>query len=89
MEITNKYAFKKYKNTFPVEHLQRLEQHFPGEFCLERLKNELMVVFKDTNKYVLSKELLNYIIKGTYKLNISCTKLHFFGNCVCIYINIF
>lgn len=77
VEITNNYAFKKYKKSFPVEHLQQLEQYFPREFCFERLKTELMIVFKDTNKYVSPKELLNYIIKGTYKLNISCTELHF------------
>jgi hypothetical protein len=64
VEITNNKAFKDYKKCFPVEKLQILEKNFSGVFDLERLKNELTIVFDNRGKYLPPKELLNYIIKG-------------------------
>lgn len=44
--------------------LQQLENKFPSVFDLERLKNELTIIFNDNDKYLPPQELLNYIIKG-------------------------
>ncbi|XP_016661890.1 zinc finger MYM-type protein 1-like [Acyrthosiphon pisum] len=64
VEITNNKAFKDYKKCFPGEKLIHLEKNFPSVFDLERLKNELTIIFDDRGKYLPPKELLNYIIKA-------------------------
>ncbi|KAL5242071.1 hypothetical protein ACI65C_009481 [Semiaphis heraclei] len=64
VELTNNKAFKNYKKCFPVEKLQQLEKNFPRVFDLERLKNELTIIFNNRSRYLPPKELLNLIIKG-------------------------
>lgn len=66
LEVTNIKVFKNYKECFPDEKLQELENNFPGVFDLQRLTNELTIIFEDSDKYLSPKELLNYIIKGLY-----------------------
>lgn len=63
-EIANNTLFKVYKTNFPTEKLQRLESRFPGVFDLERLKNELTIIYNKPDKNLPTKELLNYICTG-------------------------
>lgn len=62
-EVTNVKPFKDYKKCFPVEKLQELEKNLLGVFDLQRLTNEITIIFDNSDKYLTPKELLNYIIK--------------------------
>lgn len=64
VELSNKNAFKNYKNNFPIDKLNELEKLLPGVFDLKRLQNELTILYNDKDKYLPPKELLSYIIKG-------------------------
>lgn len=61
VELTNNMSFKNYKNNFPIDKLMELKNHFPGIFNLERLQNELEIIYNSPDKYLTPKYLFNYL----------------------------
>jgi hypothetical protein len=73
VELTNNTSFKDYKNNFPMDKLMELKNHFPDIFNLERLQNELEIIYNSPDKYT-PKDLFNYLYKSK---NIKNYNVHF------------
>jgi len=40
-----------------------MDKHFPDIFNLERLQNELEIIYNSPDKYLTPKDLFNYLYK--------------------------
>lgn len=67
-------SFKNYKNNFPMDKLMELKNHFSDIFNLERLQNELEIIYNSPDKYLIPKNVFNYLYKSK---NIKNNNVHF------------
>ncbi|XP_050545371.1 uncharacterized protein LOC126907809 [Daktulosphaira vitifoliae] len=64
VELTNENLYKHYSKTFPEVKLSQLLNQYPSYFDEHRLRNELQVVYSDTEKRISSRKMLDYFFKN-------------------------
>lgn len=64
VELTDEKMFRKYNKTFPESKFVMLLQQYPNIFDENRLRNELSVIYSDSNKQQPPNKLLDYIVKS-------------------------
>lgn len=64
VELTNEKMFKSYSNHFPEAKLMKLLKQYPNYFDEHRLRNELQVIYSDTEKHLPPRELLDFFFKS-------------------------
>lgn len=55
--------FKSYSNHFPEAKLMKLLKQYPNYFDEHRLRNELQVIYSDTEKHITPREMLDFFFK--------------------------
>ena len=63
-EILNEKKFSSYHKNFPDKQLSSLINSYPRTFDLERLKNELCIIYSDNSKHLSTYKLISYIVEN-------------------------
>jgi hypothetical protein len=64
VELTNEKIFKSYSNNFPEAKFLKLLKQYANYFDEHRLRNELQVIYSDTEKHIPPREILEYFFKS-------------------------
>lgn len=64
VELTNEKKFKTYSKHFPEIKLSKLLKQYPNYFDEHRLRNELQVIYSDTEKHIPPLEVLDFFFKS-------------------------